>query len=71
MKRILAAVDGSNYGWKALDLAITYARALGSELLVVHVVPGEEIPKHLRQKINLVFAGRIEQVLAAALKEKA
>ena len=31
----------------------------------------EEIPKHLRQKINLVFAGRIEQVLAAALKEKA
>lgn len=47
MKRVLAAVDGSNYGWKALDLAITYAEALDSELLVVHVIPGDEIPEHL------------------------
>ena len=52
MKRVLAAVDGSNYGWKALDLAITYAQALDSELLVVHVVPGDEIPRHLAE-----FAG--------------
>ena len=58
VKRVLAAVDGSNYGWKALDLAITYAQALESELLVVHVIPGDEIPRQLAE-----FAGadRIEE----------
>ncbi len=30
----------------------------------------DEIPRHLRQKIKLVFAGRIEEVLNIALKEK-
>jgi len=30
----------------------------------------EEIPRHLRQKVRMVFAGRIEQVLQVALKEK-
>jgi ATP-dependent Lon protease len=30
----------------------------------------EEIPRHLRQKIEMVFANRIEQVLKVALKEK-
>ncbi len=30
----------------------------------------EEIPRHLRQKIEMVFASRIEQVLQIALKEK-
>lgn len=31
----------------------------------------EEIPAHLRKKISFVYAGRIEEVLDAALKEKA
>ena len=47
MKRILVGVDGSHYGWKALDLAITYAQALDAELLVVHVIPSEAIPDQL------------------------
>ncbi len=47
MKRILVGVDGSHYAWKALDLAITYAKALDAELLVVHVIPSEDIPGHL------------------------
>ncbi|PLX79244.1 MAG: hypothetical protein C0615_02555, partial [Desulfuromonas sp.] len=30
----------------------------------------EDIPRHLRQKVRFVYAGRIDQVLEAALKEK-
>ena len=29
----------------------------------------EDIPRHLRQKIDFVFVGQIDQVLSAALKE--
>ena len=53
MKRILVGVDGSNYGWKALDLAITYAKALDAELLVVHVIPSEAIPEQLLDFANV------------------
>jgi nucleotide-binding universal stress UspA family protein len=47
-KKILTAVDGSEHGWKALDLAIDIARQHGAQLVVLHVVPYEPMPEALR-----------------------
>jgi len=48
-KRFLVAVDGSDYGWKALDLAINLAKDSDAELWILHVIPYEPIPEGLRQ----------------------
>lgn len=47
--KFLAAVDGSDHGWKALDLATNLAKVSNAEVLVVHVVPNEPIPEGLKQ----------------------
>jgi nucleotide-binding universal stress UspA family protein len=47
-KKILTAIDGSEHGWKALDLAADLARQQGAQLIVLHVVPHEPIPDALR-----------------------
>ncbi|MDH3770585.1 MAG: universal stress protein [Nitrospirota bacterium] len=49
MKKILAAVDGSDHAWKALNLAADMAKLHGAELVILHVVPYEDVPEALRQ----------------------
>ncbi len=49
MKRFLVAIDGSEYAWRALDEAITYGKAIGAEIVAIHVVPLEQIPDELRR----------------------
>lgn len=48
-KKFLVGVDGSEHGWKALDVAAELAKASEAELLVVHVVPPESLPRGLQQ----------------------
>ena len=48
IKKILAAIDGSDHAWKALDLATELAKAHGAQLIVLHVVDYEPMPEALR-----------------------
>lgn len=48
VKKVLAAIDGSEHAWKALDLAAEVAKQRGAQLIVLHVVPFERMPKALR-----------------------
>jgi nucleotide-binding universal stress UspA family protein len=47
-KKFLAAIDGSEHGWKALDLAADMAKQHGARLIVLHVVPFEPMSDALR-----------------------
>jgi nucleotide-binding universal stress UspA family protein len=47
-KKILAAIDGSEHAWKALDLAAEMAKQSGEQLIVLHVVPYEPMSEALR-----------------------
>ncbi|MCS6878194.1 MAG: universal stress protein [Geminicoccaceae bacterium] len=47
MKTILAAVDGSEPAWKALEIAADLARFYGARLHVLHVLPVEPVPEGL------------------------
>ena len=49
MNRILVALDGSDSSWKALDLAIDFAKAHDCDLVLLHVVPYEPMPEALRE----------------------
>ncbi len=46
--KIVAAIDGSEHGWKALDLAADLAKERDAELIVLHVVPYEPMSDALR-----------------------
>ncbi len=48
-EKFLAAVDGSEHGWKALDLATRLANISDADLLVLHVVAREPVPKGLEE----------------------
>lgn len=48
-KKFLVAVDGSDHGWKALDLATDLAAVSDAELIILHVVPYEPMPEGLQQ----------------------
>jgi nucleotide-binding universal stress UspA family protein len=48
IKKILAAIDGSDHAWKALDLAADMAKQCGAQLIVLHVVPFEPISEAMR-----------------------
>jgi len=48
-KIFLVAVDGSDHGWKALDLATDLAKVSEAEVRIVHVVPDEPTPEAFRQ----------------------
>ena len=48
-KKFVVAVDGSEHGSKALDLAITLAKASDAALTILHVVPYEPMPEGLQQ----------------------
>ena len=49
IKKFLVAVDGSDHGWKALDMAASLAKLLDAELVVMHVVPYERMSEGLKQ----------------------
>lgn len=48
-KSFVVAIDGSEHGSKALDLAINNAKASNAELTILHVVPYEPMPEGLQQ----------------------
>ena len=48
VEKILAAIDGSDQAWKALDLAADMAQQHGAQLIVLHVVRFEPLPDALR-----------------------
>ncbi len=48
-KTYLVAVDGSDHGWKALDVAANLAKTSGATLTILHVVPYEPMPDGLQQ----------------------
>ncbi len=48
-KKFLVAVDGSDHGWKALELAVDLAKLSDAELVIVHVVRYEALPQGLEQ----------------------
>ena len=43
----VVAVDGSEIGWKALDLAATLAKLWAAQLVLVHVVPFQPLSQDL------------------------
>lgn len=47
-KTFLVAVDGSDHGWKALNLAIDLAKSTDAALHILHVVPYEPMPEGLK-----------------------
>ena len=49
IKKILAAIDGSDHAWKALNLATDMAKLHQAELVILHVVPYQDIPEAMRQ----------------------
>ena len=49
IRKILAAIDGSEPAWKALDLAADIAKQQGARLIVLHVVPFEPVSDSLRE----------------------
>jgi nucleotide-binding universal stress UspA family protein len=49
IKKFLVAVDGSDHGWKALDMAVNLAKLSDAELIIMHVVPYEGFSEGLKQ----------------------
>ena len=48
-KKFLVAVDGSDHGWKALDLATDLAAVSDADLIILHVVSYKPMPEGLQQ----------------------
>ena len=48
-KHILVPLDGSDCALKALEIAADLAEKYGSTLIVLHVVPSNEVPRGLRE----------------------
>ena len=48
-KKFLVAVDGSDHGWKALEVAVDLAKLSDAELVIMHVVPYEVLSQGLKQ----------------------
>lgn len=49
IRKVLAAIDGSEKAWKALDLACDVAAKYGAELVIVHVVVDPTLPPELHR----------------------
>lgn len=60
-KKYLVAVDGSDHGWKALQLASDLASLSDTELIVLHVVLHTPILSDLQEnaRIDALSGGRI------------
>jgi nucleotide-binding universal stress UspA family protein len=49
LEQFLVAVDGSDHGWKALDMAASLAKLSDAELIIMHVVPYVGLSEGLKQ----------------------
>ena len=49
IKKFLVAVDGSDHGWRALELAADFAKLSDAELIIMHVIPYEGFSEGLKQ----------------------
>lgn len=47
--KILVPIDGSDHGWKALDLALELARNRDAEIVVFHAMRYEPLPEGLKE----------------------
>jgi len=61
-KKYLVAIDGSEPGWRALDLAAELARACDAELMVLHVAAHEPSLQGLKHFANVEGLGEEEMV---------
>lgn len=52
-KKFLVAVDGSDHGWKALDLAADLAKVSDAEVIILHVIPYGPMPIEFQQFAEL------------------
>lgn len=59
-KKFLVAVDGSEPGWRALDLAVELSQSYGAELTVLHVVAHEPDLQGLTHFANIEGIGAEE-----------
>lgn len=48
-KTYLVAVDGSDHGWKAVDVAASLAKDTGAGLVLVHVIPSQPLPRGFQE----------------------
>ena len=48
-KKFLVAVDGSDHGWKALDLATDLAKVSDAEVVILHVISYVPMPEGFQQ----------------------
>ncbi len=75
IKKLLAAVDGSDHARKALDLACDLADKYGAELLLMHAIASREVPKELRRYAEVehlkVAPQHLYRVLGEALVDEA
>jgi nucleotide-binding universal stress UspA family protein len=59
IKRVLAAVDGSEHASRAMDLGCAMASRFGAELIAVHVVPDKPLSGAERQMAEVEFAAEV------------
>ena len=57
VEKILAAIDGSEESWKALDMACDLARLYGARLQALHVVPEAKLPEELHRYAEAEHVG--------------
>ena len=79
-KKILAAVDGSENGWKAFDFACHLCAGTDTQLIVVHAVIRHMIPEelatfgrmeHLPEPFDYLYYDSIIEGLAKTAQERA
>jgi nucleotide-binding universal stress UspA family protein len=47
--KILVPIDGSDHGWRALDMAVELARGRDAEIVVFHAMRYEPLPNGLKE----------------------
>jgi nucleotide-binding universal stress UspA family protein len=66
VRRILLAVDGSDHADKALDLAVTLAKATGSELVILNAVSDQPITEAEQDLAETEYWAEVSGALGAA-----
>jgi nucleotide-binding universal stress UspA family protein len=69
MKRILAAIDGSELGGKALQFAADLAGRLNVELLIIHVATNQPISEAEKAMIETEYGDAVKERLASVAVE--
>ena len=69
IKKLIAAIDGSEHARKALDLAGDLAQKYDAELLVLHVVTDPTVPQGLREYARAEHLNESPQYLYRTIGE--